>query len=288
MEKKLVIRGREITEEDINIIKDTVEKYYHKGRRHISREICCIWKWYQANGATKDMACRYIMLKLEKDGIMKLPPGRTNGNNDKKKTEKIVLEEFPLAGSIEMYPDLELRLLTKPSENQLWNRIVHSYHYQGHKVIVGKLLKYIIYINGEIAGCLGWGSAAWSIEARDKWIGWNKQTKDKSLYKIANNIRFLILPWIRIKNLATRILSTNAKRIEADWFNKYGDKIYLLETFVERDRFLGTCYKAGNWEYIGDTKGSQKSGSFHKYHGNIKKIYVYPLCKDFREKMING
>ncbi len=133
--------------------------------------------------------------------------------------------------------------------------------------------------------CLGWGSAAWSLTQREAWIGWDKKTKDKNLGGIVNNIRFLILPWIKVKYLASHLLGLSAKRISRDWFEKYGESVYLLETFVETDRFKGTCYKAANWTYLGQTKGSSKRGSSHHYHGNIKDIYAYPLREDFRNKL---
>ena len=135
---------------------------------------------------------------------------------------------------------------------------------------------------------MGWGSAAWSLDQRETWIGWDKKTKDKNLGGIVNNIRFLILPWIKIKYLASHLLGLSAKRITRDWLEKYGEPIYLLETFVEKDRFKGTCYRAANWTYLGQTKGSSKRGSSHHYHGNIKDIYVYPLCRDFRIKLIGS
>ena len=285
MEAKLKIRGREITESDIKMIREIIVKYYAKGRKHISREICHQWKWYQANGATKDMACRYIMLFLERKGIIKLPPGIHNGNNEKKKMEKIKLKEEPLGGSVKDYKNIRLKLLTRGEEYKYWNRVIHSYHYQGYQVIVGKFLKYTAYIDDKPAALLGWGSAAWSMSSRDKWIGWSKEVKDKNLCGVVNNIRFLILPWVRIKYLASYLLGRSVKRVSDDWENKYGHPIYLLETFVERERFEGTCYKAANWKYLGETKGSAKKGSSHLFHGNIKKIFVYPLCRDFRGKL---
>lgn len=286
MENTWTIRGRKITDNDVTLIRETIEKFFHKGRKYISRQVCHAWKWYQPNGQTKDMACRYILLFLERKKLIKLPPGLHSGNNEKRKTEKIKLNEIPLAGTVGDYPVLTLQLLTKSVEYKLWNRIIHSYHYQGHHIIVGKFLKYIAYINGMPVACLGWGSPAWSLLQRETWIGWDKRTKDKNLGRIVNNIRFLILPWVKIRYLASRLLALSAKRTPRDWFERYGEAVYLLETFVEKEKFKGTCYKAANWIYLGQTKGSSKRGSSHYHHGNIKDIYVYPLCKDFRNKLI--
>lgn len=285
-ERNRIIRGREITQDDIKIIRETIDGYYNNGRTYISRQICHRWKWYQANGQTKDMACRYIMLALEKDGLIRLPPSGNSQNNTRRSIKKIMLEENPLSGTVKDHPLPELRLLKTYQECQTWNRIIHSYHYQGYQVMVGQNCKYIAYIAGKPAACLGWGSAAWSVAARDKWIGWDKETKDKNLHRVVNNIRFLILPWIKIKNLASYLLSLNIGCLRKDWRQKYGEDIYLLETFVEKDRFKGTCYRAGNWTYLGETKGSAKKGSLHIYHGSIKDIYVYPLYRDFRDKIM--
>jgi len=282
------IRGRTITDDDLLLIRETIARNFHKGRKYISRQICHRWEWYQPNGQTKDMACRYILLFLEKKELIKLPPRIYPSHNEKRRTEKIKLNEVSLAGKAGDYPGLRLQLLTKADEYKLWNRIIHSYHYQGHHIIVGKFLKYIAYINDIPVACLGWGSAAWSLIQREAWIGWDKKTKDKNLGGIVNNIRFLILPWIKVKYLASRLLALSAKKIAHDWFQRYGESVYLLETFVEKDRFKGTCYKAANWIYLGQTKGNSKRGSYHYHHGNIKDIYVYPLCNDFRSKLRRG
>ncbi len=286
MGKIWTIRGRQIADNDVVLIREIIEKFFRKGRKYISRQICQAWKWYQPNGQTKDMACRYILLFLEKEGLIRLPARLNAAHNEKRKTDRIKLDEASLEGMLKDYPSIKLKLLTSAKDYRLWNRIVHSYHYQGHQIIVGKSLKYIVY-NADIpVACLGWGSPAWSLALRDKWIGWNKEIKDKNLGGIVNNIRFLILPWVRIKYLASHLLALSARRIPQDWLRRYGESVYLLETFVEKERFKGTCYKAANWIYLGSTKGSAKRGSSHYHHGNIKDIYVYPLYKDFRDKLI--
>lgn len=280
------IRGREITDDDIILIQRVIKEHSSKGRKYISCQICHQWKWYQANGQTKDMACRYIMLFLEKQGIIKLPPPLHPGNNQRRRIiAQIRLEEIVLTGTVKDYPDLKLRIMDNQQGYSIWNRIINTYHYQKYRIIVGKFLKYIAYIKEEPIACLGWGSAAWSLKPREEWIGWNKETKDKNLCGIVNNIRFLILPWVRIKYLASYLLGLSVRIVPLDWQKKYGHPIHLLETFVEKERFSGTCYKAANWIYLGETKGSAKHGSAHDWHGNIKRIFVYPLSKDFRQKL---
>jgi len=142
------------------------------------------------------------------------------------------------------------------------------------------------FIGDQPVACLGWGSAAWSVKSRDSLIGWDKAAKENNLHFLANNTRFLILPWITVKFLASKILALNAKRIFDDWIKVYNHPLYLLETFVEKDRFKGTCYKAANWIRVGQTKGTAKRGHEHLFHGNIKDVYLYPLRKNFRKRLL--
>lgn len=286
-------RGREIREKDLAAIKEIVAEYFSAGRRRISRELSKYWGWYQPNGELKDMACREILLRLERAGHIKLPPPRLtqNGNNHKRKKENKCLISLPgieeeyLEGQLKDFLPIKLELIKSGKGHQLWNSLVARYHYQGYRRIVGASLKYICYALNKPIACLGWGSAAWNVECRDRYIGWDKETKDKNLAYIVNNIRFLILPHVRIKYLASHLLALSVRQLPFDWQSKYGHPIYLLETFVEKDRFKGTSYRAANWIHIGETRGFSKRGSSHYCHGNIKDVYVYPLCWDFREKL---
>ncbi len=144
----------------------------------------------------------------------------------------------------------------------------------------------MVFIDDRPVACIGWGSAAWSVKSREIFIGWDKQTKENNLHFIVNNTRFLILPWVKVKCLASKILSLNIKRISNDWIETYNQPLFLLETFVEQDRFKGTCYKAANWIKVGQTKGTAKSGHDHLIHGKIKDVLVYPLGKGFRKKLL--
>jgi hypothetical protein len=282
-----IIRGRTVTHEDVDLIKQITQANLDRGRKHISRELCHAWKWYQPSGHTKDRAARDILLFLEAKNLIQLPPRINSANNHLKHPKKRSLREIPLSGTLKTHPKVELRLLKTARDYAFFNGVVAQYHYQGAKVIVGKSLRYCASIAGYPVAFLAWGSAAWSIESRDKWIGWTKEVKDRSLHKIANNIRFLILPWIRIKYLASHLIALSVKQVPHDWQRQFGSPVYLLETFVEEERFEGTCYKAANWTYLGKTKGSAKRGSFHDHHGNIKKIFVYPLTFDFRDRLMS-
>jgi hypothetical protein len=286
MQETWLIRGRRITIEDVKLIREIVAKHFSRGRRHISKEICHAWGWYQASGQTKDRACRDILLYLAKKDLVTLPAGRHDGNNTNRRVKKIDVPERIREGTVKEHLPITLKMLSGVKEFNFYNGIVEKYHYQGCKIIVGKSLRYMALAGDEPVACLGWGSAAWSMDSRDEWIGWKKAVKDKNLDGIINNIRFLILPWIRIKYLASHLLGLSAKRVPEDWKKQYGTPVHVLETFVEETRFRGTCYKAANWTYLGRTKGSTKRGSRHEYHGNIKKVYVYPVSHNFREELM--
>ncbi|MEK7850712.1 MAG: Druantia anti-phage system protein DruA, partial [Deltaproteobacteria bacterium] len=154
-----------------------------------------------------------------------------------------------------------------------------------HHWIVGSYLKYLAYLDDQLVACLGWGSAAWKVACRDSLIGWSTPLRKKNLSKVANNVRFLVLPWVKVEHLASKVLAANVKRLAADWHSLYQESIVLLETFVDISRFRGTCYRAANWRYVGDTKGIAKSGNVHCYHGQPKAVYLYPLGSDFRERL---
>jgi hypothetical protein len=283
----VTIRKRTITNTDIVLIQDTVDAHWNKGRKHISKILCQLWDWRQPNGYLKDMACRELLLTLNRKGLITLPPRLASANNDKRNRSIPVIEidQTPLEEKLSHLPPVKLKLVRNTSLEPLYNSLVQQHHYLGYRQIVGNHLKYIAFINDRPVACSGWGSAAWSVKSRDSFIGWNKATKEKNLHFMANNTRFLILPWVSLKCLASKLLALSAKRISHDWLKIYNHPLYLLETFVEKDRFKGTCYKAANWIWVGQTKGIAKRGHDHLFHGNIKDVYLYPLRKDFREKL---
>ncbi len=284
----ITIRKRTINEADLEAIKATVSKHWDKGRTQISEILCKKWNWVQPNGRLKDMACREVLLILKRKGLITLPPRFNSANNDKRNRfiSLVDIDQPPLQGKPSELPPVKLKLVRNTKLEPLYNSLVHQHHYLGYRQIVGNHLKYIAFIDDRPVACLGWGSAAWSVKSRDSFIGWDKPTKEKNLHFIANNTRFLILPWISVKYLASKTLAINARRISDDWLKIYNHPLYLLETFVEKNRFKGTCYKAANWTCVGQTKGTAKRGHDHLFHGKIKDVYLYPLRKDFRKKLI--
>lgn len=283
----ITVRKRTITEADLESIQIIVNDHWDKGRTPISQILCQKWNWVQPNGQLKDMACREVLLTLNRKGLLKLPPRKNSAYNEKRNRfiPIVEIDQTPIKSKLANLEPVELRLVRNTKLEPLYNSLVQEHHYLGFRQIVGNHLKYIAFIGDRPVACLGWGSAAWSVKSRDSFIGWDKKTKENNLHFVANNTRFLILPWVVVKFLASKILALNAKRISDDWLKVYNQPLYLLETFVERNRFQGTCYKAANWICVGQTKGTAKRGHDHLFHGNIKDVYLYPLRKGFRKKL---
>jgi len=240
----------------------------------------------QPNGKLKEYAARDLLLRLEEKGFIELPPRLRPKNNLKRNTfaQTPLFCNTPLEDLLSQYSELSLRLVN-PSESYLWDYLVHHYHYLGRPSLVGEHLRYLAFLNGQVVACMGWASAAFKVEDRDRFIGWDVPTRHKHLCFIANNVRFLILPWVHIKHLASKVLALNLRRLSDDWQTIYGHSLYLAETFVDLSRFQGTCYQASNWIYVGLTKGSAKRGNRYHHHGQPKAIYLYPLHRNFRRKL---
>jgi hypothetical protein len=276
-------RSRPLGEGDVAFIKEVISRHYDKGRSYISRTLCEAWSWLQPNGKLKEYAARDLLLRLEEQGYISLPPRLCEKNNTFAKTYDQVplFVDEALAGSVSDYPAPSFHIVSAGGSYR-WDYLVHHYHYLGLPKLVGEHLKYEVLIDGQIVACLGWASAAWKIRDRDLFIGWDEQTKRKHLYLVVNNVRFLILPWIQVEHLASKILSMSLKRLSGDWQEGFGHPVYLAETFVDTFRYQGTCYRASNWQHVGQTKGSAKKGNAYLYHGLPKAIYLYPLHRDFR------
>lgn len=288
--KDLIIRGIKITDNEINEIKDLVHQYWQQGRTYISKEVCRLWNWRQPNGWLKDWACRELMLVLHRKGLITLPPSKTKTRTKSKRPQK---QDFNIdtsfcEGPISDYKSLTLSMVRLSPKEKLWNYLVATYHYLGNPVIVGSHLKYLAYLDGQVVACIGWGSAAWKVGSRDSFIGWDQHTRKQNLHLVANNVRFLILPWVNIPHLASKIMAKNAKLLVKDWLDFYNVQLLLLETFVDSSRFKGTCYKAANWIHVGDTAGSAKSGTNYFYHGSSKAVFLYPVHKNFRKLLKTG
>lgn len=287
--KPIVLRGRDITFDDIDAMKAIIEENWSSGRSQISRLICKSLGWHQNNGRLKERACRDVLRSLEQMNLLKLPPSRlkrTAPVTHRKHSlpDNHLLSSFHMASvSINSITSLSVVMVRWTKEEELWNSLVATYHYLGYTLIVGRHLKYIVYEKDIPVACLGWGDAAWHIKDRDSWIRWTPDERCRNIKFIINNVRFLILPWVKVPNFGSFILSRCIKVVTQDWERYYGVRPILLETFVEKDRFKGTCYRAANWIHVGTTKGYARHGYSYHNHQIPKDIYLYPLHPNVRE-----
>jgi hypothetical protein len=282
------IRGREIGPKDLETIRGCIHENWTLGRTAISKALCRQWDWTQPNGWLKDRACRDLLLALERHGEIQLPARRNEGPGGKKRVQSqefLFLDPTPLEGKVSDYGPLTLTMVRKSGEEPLWDFLIHRYHYLARPLLVGSYLKYLVHLDGHLVAAMGWASAALKVASRDTFIGWDPETRKRNLHRVVNNVRFLILPWVRIQHLASKILGANARVIQRDWQAFYNTPIQLLETFVDMARFPGTSYRAANWQYLGQTKGSAKRGNRYTYHGQAKAVFVYPLTRHFRERL---
>lgn len=279
----LIIRNRKITASDIKFIQAVVHQHWDKGRTHISRILCQEWNWVQPSGRLKDMACRELLLTLHRKNLLDYPPPKIVLQNKRKVVKKIEVDTTPISCNISELEPIQVKMVRHTDLEPLYDSLIEQYHYLGYVQIVGNHLKYMAFSGDIPVACIGWGSAAWAVESREQFIGWTRPVKNRNLHFVMNNTRYLVLPWVVVKCLASKVLALNIKRISSDWLKIYNYPLYMLETFVEQGRFKGTCYKASNWIRVGETKGTSKKGHKHLKHGKIKDVYLYPLNKNFKK-----
>jgi hypothetical protein len=274
-----IVNGRIITTEDIRMIHWVLDSYKGLSRSEMILTICEVLGWSKSeDGRITPRQCQEFLLTLESEGVIVLPEGR------KMKVGPIsFLEVLPQYETITEKGIIELRRPSGVKENKLWRSYVEEYHPLKHRKENGPNIKYFIMHEEKELGCIQFSSAAWALEDRENWIGWDKGTKDRNLRLILNNTRYLILPWAKIPYLASKALGKVTKHIQNDWLNTYGYEPALLETFVDSTLYTGTCYKAANWIEIGITKGRGNKDRNKEYGLTKKLIFVYPLQKDFRE-----
>jgi len=288
MSNGMVIQGREIGEAELALIRGLMVRKPDWGRTRLSQELCELWSWRAANGLLKDMACRTLLLKLHRADVIELPPSRRPANNELRNRSVPVVEhqtseiECPLK---DLLP-LDVRIVEPRNGGaDLFNCLLQKYHYLGHRSTVGETIRYLASDReGRPLSCILFGSAAWAMRPRDEYIGWNHTQRADRLQWVTNNTRFLVLPWVRVANLASHILGRVTRRLRDDWMDRYGHPISALETFVDR-RFRGTCYQAANWRRLGETTGRTRNGTPEKELCSIKNVYLYPLTPQFRSEL---
>ena len=273
---------------DIETIRRIIDFHPGKSRRFISQEVCRTWNWRQPNGLLKDMVCRSLLLLLESKGYIKLPARKFIPNNPlakRKKPCRAIIDQTPIQCSVSDLLPVKLEQVRKTDFEKLFNGLIGEHHYLGYAQPVGEHLKYVAFAGERPIACLAWGSPPWYIGARDRFIGWSKKSRENNLHLIADNLRFLILPWIDVACLASYLLARNRHRLSEDWQHQYHHPIHLVETFVDTERYRGTCYKADNWIWVGQTTGLGKLSKTHQPSLSRKAIYVHPLTKHFRRNL---
>jgi hypothetical protein len=275
--------------EKIEIIKAFISSNPSWNRRRLSIELATRWDWRAPNGALRDMACRQYLLKLHRRGSITLPNPQRPSNNDHSrwKIPEIAHNNTPIHAPLAELQPLHLCLVRNKQEDRLLIKcLIDQYHYLGYRGSPGETLSYLIYDRHQrLLACLVFGAAAWSGQARDRFIGWDPSTRRQNLFLIVNNQRFLILPWVQSPSLASHILSLVCKRLSSDYLFYFNHPVYLVETFIDSEKFLGTCYRAANWIYLGQTKGRTRNDRFTSIKAPIKNVYVHPLNRRFKKSL---
>lgn len=289
MDEGIRYRGRVFTEREIEDIRELISRYPDKSRLFLSKQICRLWDWTQANGTPRDMLCRGLCLKLHAEGRITLPPQKrlpTWLKRREKKPVRIEVDASPLDTPLAGLLPLTILMVRRTPSERVYRSLIDEHHYLGYTQPVGEHLEYMAFSEGRPVACIGFCSAPRHIGERDRYLGWTGQQRLANLHKIAVNTRFLILPWVRVPHLASHILGRIARRVSADWERMYSHRIVWLETFVDPERgFTGACYKAANWRYLGLTTGRGKSDNTRKPNRSLKYIFGYPLVKDFRKAL---
>lgn len=274
--------ARDFSSEELQQIRHLIEDNPGLHRAELSRQVCRMLHWIKPDGELKQMSCRVAMLRMHENGLIQLPPPRRAKAAARPfKASSATDPEESITQAVHQLGSLQLQLVDK-KHSSVWNEYIERYHYLGYKPLPGAQLRYFVTANGQTLALLGFAAAAWQTAPRDRFIGWNRQQRERNLHYVVNNARFLILPWVQSKNLASKILGMTARQLPDDWDSRYCIRPVLMETFVETDRFTGTCYKASNWIYVGKTKGRGKLGPAGKQSVPIKDIWLYPLHRRFR------
>ena len=279
-------RGRTIEEAELAFLREFITTHPRLSRCALSRRICELWQWKQANGVLREMVCRGLMLELERAGHIQLPPIRFQVHNNlsqRERPEPVVPDNRPVCGPLRGLLPLGIQQVRRTEQEAMFNSLIEQYHYLGYEQPVGEHLKYLVSSKGQAIACLAWCSAPRHLASRDRFIAWSAEARRRNLHLLAYNTRFLILPWVAVPHLASHILGRMAKLVPQDWQRLYAHPIYWLETFVDPARFQGTCYRAANWIALGRTTGRGHNARTKKATQPVKALLGLPLTPRFRE-----
>jgi len=288
MPESLTFCGRTFRTGELELMRQTAREFSALGVTEIARTVCELLEWKRASGGLKNHECRQLLERLQAEGFLQLPDLRKLGGRGPRRADlsESCCELAPIECSASECEPLELALVEGLAESRRWRQQVERYHYLGCRVPFGAHLRYWVRHGDRELACLLWTSPAWKMQARDAWIGWSDQQRQHNLQCIVNNGRFLILPWVTVKGLASKILALSARQMPRAWEIHYGCHPLLLETLVDTARFRGTCYRAANWVHVGQTAGRGRMDREHTAHGQaVKDIYVYPLARDAQQRL---
>lgn len=281
-------RGREITQEDITFLCTLIADHEGESRWKLSQRVCEAWNWRQENGAPRDMLCRSLMLGLHRKGLIELPPVKRRTVNNAirhRHTKMVSIESTPVAGRLSDLGPLTWRSVRRTEHEAIYNSLLKEHHYLGYTRPVGEYLKILVFAQDRPIACFSWSSSPYHLGLRDSYIGWSREMRTQNRHLLAYNTRFLIVPWVSVRHLASHLLGQMSKRISALWKEVYGHPILYLETFVDTERFQGTCYRAANWISLGLTSGRGKDCPTHDRNRSLKLVLGLPLTKHFRREL---
>jgi len=288
MNVKAKYRGRQVTDADVAFIRRLIDAHPTLSRRALSQKLCEAWNWVQPNGQPRDMVCRGLMLVLHRAGHIELPPRKKTPRNplaQRSQPIAIKIDRTPLRDTLGALGPLHIEQVRRTARESLFNSLIEQHHYLGYTQPVGEHLKYVVSARNRPIACLAWSSAPRHLGPRDRFIGWSAEARRHNIRLIAYNLRFLILPWVEVPHLASFLLGRMARLVPEDWRQIYGHPVYFLETFVDPQRFRGTCYRAANWIVLGQTTGRGKADQTHRPNRPIKDVLGYPLCRRFRQRL---
>jgi hypothetical protein len=288
MEPILRYRGRAITDIDLVFIRTTLAAHPRASRRALSQQLCAAWGWMQANGSPRDMVCRGLLLELHRAGHIELPPPRWGSSQPPARPHRpgaVEIDCTPIVGRLADLGALELRAVRRTGDEALCNSLIETHHYLGYTQPVGEHLKYLVYAGRRPLACFVWSSGPRHLGPRDRFLGWSAPARQRNLRLVIYNSRFLILPWVQVPHLASHLLGRMARLLPVEWQRVYAHPVHFLETFVDPERFRGTCYRAANWIWLGRTTGRGKADLLHRPNRSIKDVWGYPLVQDFRARL---
>jgi Domain of unknown function (DUF4338) len=288
MPESLTFCGRTFRTGELELMRQITREFSALGVTEIARTVCELLEWKRPSGGLKNHECRQLLERLQAEGFLQLPDLRKLGGQGPRRADVsgACCEPAAIECAASECEPLELALVEGPAESRRWREQVERYHYLGCCVPFGAHLRYWVRNRERELACLLWTSPAWKMQARDEWIGWSDEQRRHNLQAIVNNGRFLILPWVRVKGLASKVLARSARQMPGDWETQYGYRPLLLETLVDAKRFRGTCYRAANWIHVGQTVGRGRMDREHKAHGqSVKDIYLCLLVRDVRQRL---